>query len=297
MKFEIKEYKNFGQVLFCTNKGLTLGFTLDIGPRIIYAAIDGDNIFYNDTERRTSKIGAAMEEKFGKGECWQLFGGHRVWLSPEKFPDTYRPDSKKVTYTVNNETVTVKGNEYCGIVTEIEATFTGNNTASVINRIYNNTPDTLYGSVWALSVMDCGGVAFALQDTTDKGLLHNRTISLWSYTDIRDERLVLNNKYISVTQDGNCSSPLKIGINNTHGICAYYNRNKLFSKRFYPNYDFPYPDGNVDCEIYTCEYFTELETLSHLSDITPYSFAEHREDWSLTSIEAETDIISKLLAQ
>ncbi len=296
MKYEIKEYKNFGQVLFCTNEELTLGFTLDIGPRVIYAAIDGDNIFYNDTERLTSQRGEAMEEKFGTGECWQLFGGHRVWLSPERFPDTYRPDSKKVAYRIENDTITVTGNDYCGIVTELEAEFTESNSVNVTNRIYNNTQSPVYGSVWALSVMDKGGIAFTPQDTSDQGLLHNRTISLWSYTDLHDDRLTINNESISVSQSCDCTSPLKLGVNNTLGVCAYYNRGKLFVKRFSPDFSLPYPDGNVSCEIYTCKYFSELETLSPMSEIAPSSFAEHKERWTLTKA-ATADVMSELISK
>lgn len=294
MKHEISSYKNFGRVLFCTKGSLTLGFTLDIGPRIIYAALeDGDNIFYNDVERLTSQVGEQMENKFGVGKCWQLFGGHRVWLSPEKFPDTYRPDSDEVEYSIEGDVVTVIGQQYCGIQTKLEVKLLDNATAEVSNVIINNTPDDIYGSVWALSVMDKDGVAFTPQNMSDAGLLNNRTLSLWSYTDIHDGRLDLQNDGITVTQSSQYTSPFKIGVNNTLGVCAYRNRGKLFIKRFAPSeLTLPYPDGGVNCEIYTCKHFTELETLSPLQNIKSGSQALHKEHWTLKHTEGDDDMLS-----
>jgi hypothetical protein len=95
----IKEvpYKNFGKCLSISNEKLELLVTVDIGPRIIKCNLVGkENLMFNDVER---KISHDVSELFGEGKTWFIYGGHRIWLSPEKLPDTYYPDNEKVVYS------------------------------------------------------------------------------------------------------------------------------------------------------------------------------------------------------
>ncbi len=279
----IENYKNFGRVLFAQGKALTLGFTLDIGPRIIYlAGADGENMFFEDADRKTGKVGKEMENFFGEGLGWCLYGGHRVWLSPEKFPDTYHPDCTPVKYSVNECSVTVSTETHAtGLETEITASFVSDGTVSVTNRIYNRSHQDIKGSVWALSVMDGGGIAAVRQNVADTGLLNNRVIAVWPYTDLRDSRLYIGDKFISVKQSNDCKCPLKIAVNDTHGMAVYFNKGKMFEKRYATDFSMPYPDGGVSCEIYTNEDFLELESLSPVKTVHPGSYLEHIELWRL----------------
>ena len=62
--------------------------TTDIGPRIIGAFLgDSDNLVYVDPET----AGNTVNKK-----DWQIYGGHRVWHSPEEKPRTYAPDNKPI---------------------------------------------------------------------------------------------------------------------------------------------------------------------------------------------------------
>ncbi len=284
MDTQIKEYKNFGNVLFVSKGSLTLGFTLDIGPRIIYmSGTDGENIFFEDIDRNTAKVNTEMEAFFGKGHSWNLYGGHRIWLSPEKFPDTYHPDDEPIEYKVTEDTVCITGIITPGtkLQMQLEVIFTGENTLTVHNRVYNHSDKDITGSVWALSVMNGGGLAAVKQNDADTDLLHNRVLSVWSYTDLKDGRLFLGDKYITVKQSPYCKKPLKIAINDVFGRSACFIGGKMFEKRYAVDFSKPYPDNNVNSEIYTNRDFLELESLSPMQIITSGSYAEHTEHWTL----------------
>ena len=48
-----KQYKNFGNCVFLDNGLISLGVTVDLGPRIIYFARRGkENVLFEDVERR-----------------------------------------------------------------------------------------------------------------------------------------------------------------------------------------------------------------------------------------------------
>ena len=94
----IKEvrYKNFGKCLFISNDLMEVLVTVDIGPRIIKCNLKGkENMMFEDVERNFSNDVSSM---FGEEKTWYTYGGHRIWLSPEGFPETYYPDNDKVLY-------------------------------------------------------------------------------------------------------------------------------------------------------------------------------------------------------
>ena len=55
----------------------------------------GPQFHEEDLERNVSKGGEFFDEHYGKGTTWYLYGGHRVWKSPEDL-ETYTPDNVPV---------------------------------------------------------------------------------------------------------------------------------------------------------------------------------------------------------
>jgi hypothetical protein len=69
------------------NDEIELIITSDIGPRVIrYGFIGQENVM------------CEKKEHMGKtgGEEWRIYGGHRLWHSPEHEVRSYFPDNEKV---------------------------------------------------------------------------------------------------------------------------------------------------------------------------------------------------------
>ncbi|NLG93629.1 MAG: hypothetical protein GX485_08810, partial [Clostridiales bacterium] len=108
MSVEIKEieYENYGKCLQISNGLIDVAVTIDFGPRIVRFGFTGEpNILYNDLKRKYTVQNDKIEERFGKDAAFSYYGGHRIWLSPEKMPDTYYPDNEPVGYGILPEGV------------------------------------------------------------------------------------------------------------------------------------------------------------------------------------------------
>ena len=94
-KMKTENYKNYGNCAVLERGGVKVMVTLDIGPRIIWFGTEDLNFMNEDLERNVSKGGEFFDEHYGKGTTWYLYGGHRVWKSPEDL-ETYTPDNVPV---------------------------------------------------------------------------------------------------------------------------------------------------------------------------------------------------------
>ena len=142
----------------------------------------------------------------------------------------------------------------------------------------------LFRSAWALSVLAPGGTCIVPQPKEDTGLLANRTLALWPYADMTDERVRWDSDYITLKQDAGMEQAFKFGINNTYGAAAYLNGGIAFIKRYEPQADAVYPDFGVSMEVYTDKRMLELETLSPLLEVQPGDVIEHTEQWELKQV-------------
>jgi hypothetical protein len=281
---EIREvkYKNFGKCLAISNSLMEAFVTVDIGPRIIKCNLKGkDNLMFEDVDRNFSNDVSSV---FGDGKTWYTYGGHRVWLSPEKFPETYYPDNDKIIYEIlpNGAKFTAP----CQNVTDIRITIViemenDKPEMTVTHQITNMSKVPLTGSVWCLSVMAAGGTALVPQPTEDTGLLPNRSLVMWPYARFTDKRFCLCDKYLTVSQDTNATDAFKMGINNTSGKSAYIKDGQALVK--YTKYQkyAEYPDYGCSTEVYTNALFEELESLSPLQTIEYEESITHTETWTL----------------
>ncbi|MCQ2771531.1 MAG: DUF4380 domain-containing protein [Clostridia bacterium] len=276
-------YKNFGKCLSMTNGLIELYVTIDIGPRIIKCNYVGkENLMFNDVDRKYTEDVSSL---FGEGKTFYNFGGQRVWMSPEKFPDTYYPDSDKVLYTIlnNGAIFTAVPQDKTGIQIEVKVELEEDKpSATVTTSITNTQKNPITGSVWCLAVLDENGAVVIPQPTEDTGLLNNRVLALWPYTKMTDKRMFWGDRYIALRQDPSVKDAIKFGINNTTHKAAYVNKGQALVKDFDVNHpNGIYPDNGMSCEVYACENFTECETLSELKTIKKGEKIVHVERWSL----------------
>lgn len=279
---EEASYKNYGKCLSVSNGAMEILVTVDVGPRIIRCSLIGkENLMHEDLPRNTTQDVSSL---FGEGKTWNIYGGHRLWLSPEKFPDTYYPDNDKVVYlpTASGVEFIPPKQEHTGIAHSVVITMDETEPKlKITHKITNTGKNSLTGAAWALTVCAEGGAVIVPQPKEQTGLLANRVLALWPYTDMQDKRLFWGTDYIALRQDPSVEAPIKYGIFNTAGKVAYLNHGQALVKEFTPMPDKPHVDYGMNCEVYACKYFTEAETISPIQTIKGGEAIIHEEAWTL----------------
>ena len=279
-----EEYGNFGKCLVMRNDKVTVRITVDVGPRIIYYALNGcKNVLNEDTERSTYRSSDELHRFFGTDENWYIYGGHRLWSSPESFPESYTPDNSPVKYEISADTVTLTPapRTKVGEQHTMRVTLSGNDgSLTVYHSIENIYDKPIKLSPWCMTVGEKGGTLIVPQSRVQTGLLSNRRLVIWEYTDIRDERLYVSNRYLTLRQTGK-QEKFKIGMNNTDGWCAYVTDGQIFRKSFGYAEGAEYPDGGCNFETFTDPHIIEIETLGELKTLAPHEKNEAVEQWSL----------------
>jgi hypothetical protein len=260
---------------------MILGVACDIGPRILYLASAKKpdlNLF-----GILPDAGVQTQEGF-----WKIYGGHRLWSSPEAKPRSYSLDNQPVKIDVDSNSLTIYGNpeEKNSIQKEITIKVNPDGGVQVIHKIRNIGRWPIKLACWALSVMRKNGFAIIPIKpikVDPEGLLPDRHISIWPYTNIADKRITLASEYIFVKQNPKANLPLKIGANANPPWTAYWVEGMLFLKHF-PQIEGEYPDFGCNVEVYTNPSMLELETLSPLKIIEPSEIIQHNEIWKIFNV-------------
>lgn len=281
-----QQYGSWGRCAYVTDGIVELYITLDFGPRIIrFGLVGGENELLEDTDCAVFNDEVAdTYGKFGKTGIWKIYGGHRLWVSPELHPACYYPDDEPVAYekVENGVRLTPPQQKYTNLQMVITVTLQ-DGKVSILHEITNKGAFPVQLAPWALTVMAKGGKEFVPMPERDAGFLANRTMSLWSYTDLSDPRVTWGKKFIGLQQDPTATdrSPFKVGINNEDGYAVYFNHHNMFVKAYSPVLSGNYPDGGVSYETYTNQHILEMETLGELQNLSPEETMTHTETWAL----------------
>jgi len=267
----------FGKCVELTNGLVELRVTLDYGPRIIYCACCGmENMLWQDPEKGT--LGEKYDIFDGQ---YILYGGHRLWVSPEIVPRCYHPDNEPVTvsYLENGARFTAAPERLNGIQKSITVTIDPEAPRiTVAHKIKNVGTWDIQLAPWAATMLAPGGVEVMPMPSRETGLLPNRSFTFWEYSELNDSRLYLGREYLTLTQDPSKQNPFKLGYNNEAGWAAYFNKGQVFLKYFEP--------AEGECyETYTNGKFLEMETLGEFADLSPEEFVTHEEEWELYEAE------------
>lgn len=159
-------YKNFGECIFLDNGIITLGVTLEEGPRIIYFSLAGKkNVLFEDTER-------IFTEPAGKYGTWVAYGGHRLWCAPEVNPETYYPDNSRVSCEITDNTLTLMppvtpfGKEFTMIIEMNEAS----PVVKITHKIRNISEKKAEFAPWSVTSLTHGGVCIIPMSTQKKDI-------------------------------------------------------------------------------------------------------------------------------
>ncbi|MDR3293605.1 MAG: hypothetical protein LBT20_05835 [Clostridiales bacterium] len=279
-------YKNFGNCVEFNNGKIKALVTTDIGPRIIfYGTAGGKNIFFEDTERAVSNGGGYFDKTFRTGERWNIYGGHRLWKSPEE-DATYVPDNYPVEYSVEKNFAEflqpIQPNTRLRFGMRVEMSESGGLT--VTHTVTNFGSYTVNLSVWAITVLKAGGKATFPLNTNDTGFLPNNFISYWPYNDLNDSRLLRDEakKALVLSQDPNAARAFKIGLLLKKGEASYTADGMTFAKKFGYRNGAVYPDNGCNFEAYTSNLILEMEGLSPVYAVEPNTSVTHVEKFELT---------------
>lgn len=278
--FTYKEASCFlGRALELKGKDIELAVTLDVGPRIIsLRKPGGGSIMFEDTADAVNKDCSSV---YGEGKVWHIYGGHRIWLSPES-EATYYPDNEPVSYKITPDgcIFTPPAWEKAEVQPILQIRFMPEGGAEIAMGMTNLSDAARELCIWSLTVLKPGGVLEAGLPTKDTGYLPNRNIVLWPYTDIKDERLEIRNDKLIVKSSTSATKPLKVGYHNPDIVTKYTFGGTVFVKAA-PGGEGAYPDFFCNVETYTSNLIHEVETLSPIVRVEAGKTLWHTERWEL----------------
>jgi hypothetical protein len=258
------------------NEALALWLTRSVGPRILGLALPGgENLFAELPDDTVDCPGVGL---------FSFRGGHRLWYAPEDPRRTYLPDDDPLALTEieNGLRVTQPIEASTGIQKSLTVTLPGPEARVVVDHtLLNQGHSPVELAPWAITQLKPGGVAVlpqarALAD--EYGLLPNRHIVLWPYTQIDSPHITWGDRYLLVEATMQAGA-LKIGFPNPVGWLAYIVDGTLFVKRAAYQADADYFDRGSSSECYCNPRFLELETLGPRITLAPGESVSHRETW------------------
>jgi hypothetical protein len=277
-------YQGWENAYRISNATVELVVLADVGPRIVaYRFIGGENIFH-EVEEQAGLTG---------GADFRLYGGHRLWISPEVertyFPDnslvTVRQDNSLIRFTAPVESASPGSN----LQKELEIQLDEQGTRVTIHhRVTNLDSRPTELAPWAPTMMKTGGRAILPlppRAAMDKDHFQSvGPLTLWSFTDFADSRWTLGTEYIQLQQQTNPTGRFPeqmTGLYNPAGWAAYFLNGTAFLKSAPVIAGAAYPDFGCNFEIFTNPEFLELETLGPQVELGPEKSVCHTERWKL----------------
>jgi len=256
------------------NDRLQLLVPRSIGPRILSLRFQrGENLLAEQPGFVTTRP---------DGKTYHFYGGHRLWLSPEDPIRSYGLDDWPVEISAEGDSLLIR--KTVEVETGIEKSIllsmpAGEAKLRLTHRLANLGQEPVECAPWAITQLRLGGLAILPQVQTNTGLLPNRLISLWPYSDIASPQLSLGRHFILLRAGE--QPPFKIGFPNPRGWLAYWLDGNLFVKRTSYDPRARYSDFGSSSECYCNQHFLELETLAPLTWIAPGESITHLETWEL----------------
>ena len=260
------------------NEALSLWVTRAVGPRIIGLALkEGGNLF--------AELPEATAECPGVG-VFAFRGGHRLWHAPESLERTYIPDDDPPAISTTGQGLRLVQpiEPSTGIQKSLTISLQGGSAQVRVDHGLKNAgkwPVQL--APWAITQLRAGGVAILPQATEPvdvHGLLPNRHVVLWPYTNPDSPHITWGQRYVFVSANMQ-SGKLKLGFPNPAGWLAYHVDDTLFVKQAPYDPDAAYFDRGSSSECYCDPRFLELETLGPRTTLAPGETVHHRETWTV----------------
>jgi len=217
------------------------------------------------------------------GEEYRFRGGHRLWHAPEHPERTYVSDDEPVLVSLIDGGAIFRQpiEASTGIQKSVEIVMREEEPHTSVNHILtNHGTSTVELAPWAITQLKPGGFAILPQEVRDTGLLPNRRLILWSYTDVNSPHISWGNQFIIVRATMQ-SEKLKIGWANPAGWLAYWLDGTVFVKHTDYQAQMEYFDYGSSAECFCDVNCLELETLGPKAILEPGQSVSHQEQWLL----------------
>lgn len=271
-------YQNF-DCISLDNASLSLLVTQSAGPRILSLSLRGE-------ENMLASLPDFTVER-PDGKTFRFWGGHRLWHAPEHMPRTYGMDDTplEINPIPNGLSVNQPTEPETGIQKTLRLELAGDQPkVTITHTLTNHNAWAVECAPWAITQFKPGGVAILPLNRADAGLLPNRSLAIWSYTDLSSPCLHWGREYLWI--EAHMISSFKIGFPNPRGWQAYALNDTLFIKRAEYQHNAEYYDFGSSSECYCCDKFLELETLAPIIKLQPDAAVSHIETWELYKINA-----------
>lgn len=286
VQFQVVQYGSYGTCVEMQNSFCKVIVTVDVGPRIIYYAMQGGvNFFREDIKLESREGGEDFDRFYYPGATWYHYGGHRLWFTPEKNPDTYYPDNDPVSWEMKGNALVLTPLEQIRnrIQYRIRITLEEQGTGlSVEHEIRNCSDDPRRLAPWTVTQMAPRGTAVIPFPRWEReSLAPRQRLLLWDNTSIVDPRFEWRRDCLLVRQDPGVKDCIKLGVYNTGGRVFYRKSGYLCTIRFPFDEGKNYPDGGASFEMYCCSRFCELETLGEEVNLSSGEQVSHTVFFSL----------------
>ncbi len=288
-----REFAPFGKCAVISNGDIEAVVTVDVGPRVIaLSALGGESFLFADTELRVAVDDPRIKETFGK-ELYHFYGGHRLWWTPERIPETYAPEDEPIEWKATDcGAVFTKAHPInMNYTIEIKMAETGAHI-DFVQTITNASGKDCELAPWSITQCRAGGIAVAPQNTRQCAPLPNRAIIHWPYNNMLDDRFVPAARYITLRQDVNATGAFKFGMNNEAGWCGYLLDGQLLRKAFVFDADAVYADYGCNFESYTDANALEIEALGALVTIADGESTVLTESWDVIPYDCELPAVN-----
>ena len=254
---------------FIENEFLRVEYLTTTGPRIIglYARGATGNLFAETPD---------VHWTVPHGEFY-LRGGHRLWKAPE---DSF--------FNCPEEGVTVIEGDGVILRSPVDASGLEKEIAFRLddNRVYLSHHITWHGesplelAPWTITQLRLNSLGILpLKGVAGSDSAPNRSIVIWPYASLKDERLELHDDYVLVHGKPRDVS-LKVGGYNSHGWLACALGDALFVKRFAVE-EGMFPDMNCNVESYVKDVCIELELLGTMRTLEKGESVTLEETWEV----------------
>jgi len=275
-------FEAWDDCLRLSNGEIELVVTTGIGPRVLAVRFPGgENLCYTDQDKEVLE-----------GD-YRVHGGHRLWHAPEDRDRTYVRDEDPLEYETTDRGITlVQPTEG---PTGIQKTMSlelaeGEPAVELTHELTNEGVWDVEFAPWAITVCGPGGEAVVpLSGGDPDALVPDRSLTLWPYDSMADERVTFADEEVRVAHDDDGDGRFKIGASGADEWAAYVRDGTALCKEFSYDPEATYPDKGSAVEVYTDESVLELETLGPMREVAPGESAVHTETWRLLDgVEAAT---------
>jgi hypothetical protein len=270
-------YAGWNNCVCLDNDKIKIIITTDVGPRIIYCGPSDKEL--NVFHQRQGQQGQVNAKE------WMIYGGHRLWHSPQ---DAFRPnqvDNAPVFYKTNANSVEMEANPETETKVQKQLFITIADEepwVMVRHRIFNRGLWPIQIATWGMSCMhDDGLTILPIPQEQTPDYYPNFSVTYWPWTKPNDSRFVIGEKFMTLRQEPENKQWFKIAYRNTENWGAYLYKGYLFVKIYPLDKNAAYPDFNSSFAVYTDNDMVELETMGPLNTVVPGGFTEHIEEWYL----------------